>query len=220
MSIWKHLAIQIGVALGILLTQGPLWAAGQESLLPTLQALRQDYPTPMSHEHRGSLLNHAAWLHRNDGWGLLRKEGGNRCPTPGGVDVSCDYLVYRPTMQGFDVLFDENTPVWNQGDNFAKESHRWVAPVPPAGHAPAPVPAPTPTPVPTPDPDPEPIPTVDLSPVLNQGEVILAEVRAMRAELQEFRKAVGSWRKELLEFLGTKVAPIVGALLAGLKLGG
>lgn len=95
-----------------------LWAApvgAQTDLLPTLERLRNDYPTPMSHPQLAEYLNRVAWEHRSEGWGLLLKPGGNRCPAPQGLDIACDILVHAPTAQHFDVLIDAggaSIPTW------------------------------------------------------------------------------------------------------------
>lgn len=122
----------------------------QESLLPTLIELRRQYPTPMSPTHLGEFLTRAA--QSQHGWVLLRKNTGNRCPTPMGVDASCDYLVYAPTGQGFDVLENIEGPAiprWNKGDSF--NSDLYLAP-------PLTVPGPPPTPPTPPDQNPSPQP--------------------------------------------------------------
>lgn len=120
------------VALFTLLTLfTPSWTLAQTSLLPTLQQVRTEFPQDWTHEDRGTFLNKVAWTHRADGWGLLRKPGGNRCPTPQGIDISCDYLVFGPTMQGFDVLGDETTPTWRVGDNFSTTPGRFLLPIAP-----------------------------------------------------------------------------------------
>jgi hypothetical protein len=90
-------------------------AAAQTSLLPTLQRIRPEYPTPMSPGQLAELLNRVAWEHRAEGWGLLRKPSGNRCPAPQGVDVACDILVHAPSVRHFDVLIDTAgaaAPAW------------------------------------------------------------------------------------------------------------
>lgn len=87
----------------------------QSNLLLTVQRIRLDYPTPMSPAQRAELLNRVAWEHRSEGWGLLQKTGGNRCPAPQGVDIACDILVYAPTPWHYDVLIDSEgaaTPAW------------------------------------------------------------------------------------------------------------
>lgn len=117
-------------------------AHGQDSLLPTLTVLRQRYPTPMTPQQIGELLTLTARSAPN--WALLRKDAGNRCPSPMGVSISCDFLVFAPTGQGFDVLVDaENrgVPVWNRRDVFTPDRFVWptVAPdVPPAPPEPPP----------------------------------------------------------------------------------
>lgn len=91
----------------------------QDSLLPTLHAIRAAYPTPMAAEQIGELLTRTAAS--APGWGLLKKDTGARCPTPMGVTVACDYLVWMPTGQGYDVLLDaegQGIPTWNRGDVF------------------------------------------------------------------------------------------------------
>src|SRR3990167_4158789 len=123
-----------------LFVPGP--ALAQQTILETLQQVRAEYPADWSHEDRGEYLNKVAFLRSRMGedFGLLRKPGGNRCPTPQGVDVSCDYLVYRPTIDGYDVLGDETTPIFNLGDSFVSQPERWIPPVAPAGTLPPPVP--------------------------------------------------------------------------------
>ena len=114
------------------------------SLLPTVQQIRAEYPTPMSPAQVGELLNRVAWQHRAEGWGLLKKTGGNRCPAPQGVEISCDILIHAPTVRHFDVLSDVEhgaTPVWNDvgpcvpGPASGCSMDRFVAPTgtPPGG---------------------------------------------------------------------------------------
>lgn len=101
------------VIMGMLALATP--AAAQTSLLPTLEQLRVEYPTPMSPEQLGEYLNRVAWEHRSEGWGLLEKGGGHRCPAPQGVDISCDILIHEPSIHHFDVLIDSEgaaIPAW------------------------------------------------------------------------------------------------------------
>ncbi|MGH9312283.1 MAG: hypothetical protein ACRD1S_03695 [Vicinamibacterales bacterium] len=98
-----------------------LWAApafAQTSLLPTLVRIRSEYPTPWSSLAQiGEYLNRVAWEHRAEGWGLLRKTGGTRCPAPQGVEIACDILIHQPTQLHFDVLIDSTgvgTPTWRE----------------------------------------------------------------------------------------------------------
>src|SRR4051812_39983718 len=94
----------------------------------------------MSRPQVGELLNRVAWEHRAEGWGLLKKPGGNRCPSPQGFDISCDILVHAPTVTHFDVLIDAggaSTPWWNPVGPCTSppsgcEMSRFLAPVRPA----------------------------------------------------------------------------------------
>lgn len=141
-----------------LLCGGLVWAstalAQPASLLPTVQAIRAQYPTPMSEAQRGEFLNRIAWQHRAEGWGLLRKDGGSRCPAPQGVTVACDILIHAPSVRHFDVLIDgegKATPDWADvgpcvlGPSSGCEMARFVAPVAPSGQDP-PVPPDAPQP--------------------------------------------------------------------------
>lgn len=87
--------------------------------LETLTRLRATYPTPMTKPQIGELLNKTAWYWRESGLALLGKPAGNNCPTPGGVLVSCDFLVYVGTHEAYDVFLDVDfsaAPVWNGPD--------------------------------------------------------------------------------------------------------
>jgi hypothetical protein len=120
-----------------------VWAmplGGQTSLLPTLERIRPEYPTPMSPAQHGEYLNRVAWEHRAEGWGLLRKTAGNRCPAPHGVEVACDILIHAPSIRHFDVLIDAggaSTPGWLDagpcvlGPSSGCEMSRYLAPVAP-----------------------------------------------------------------------------------------
>lgn len=52
----------------------------------------------------GTMLARVAYRLRSQGFGLLRKESGNRCPLPDGTFVSCDWLTHQPTGLGCDAL--------------------------------------------------------------------------------------------------------------------
>ena len=92
-----------------------LWtvpAIAQPNHLSTVQRIRATYPAVLSEAQKAELLNRVAWEHRSEGWGLLKKTGGARCPAPQGVEVACDILVYAPTAWHFDVLVDGQIPAW------------------------------------------------------------------------------------------------------------
>jgi hypothetical protein len=113
----------------------PTSVHAQGSLLADLQAARAKYPTPMSPAQLAELLNAVAWDNKDQGWGLLSKPGGNRCPQPTtGIDVSCDWLTHLPTAKGLDVLgASEKTATPRWGSFSTIDRARFVAPVRPAG---------------------------------------------------------------------------------------
>jgi hypothetical protein len=117
-----------------------LWALpalAQTSLLPTLERIRPEYPTPMSPAQHGEYLNRVAWEHRAEGWGLLRKDYGNRCPAPQGVEVACDILIHAPSGLHFDVIIDAlgaSIPGWQDAGPCTSppsgcEMHRFLLPI-------------------------------------------------------------------------------------------
>ena len=89
------------------------------SLLSDLQAERGNYGTSMSGSEVGKLLNAVAWKNKDTGWVLLGKASGTNCPMSNGTLISCDFLVHRPTLSGYDVLIDSDntaTPTWSGPD--------------------------------------------------------------------------------------------------------
>jgi hypothetical protein len=108
------------------------------SLLPTVERIRAEYPTPMTQPQMGELLNRVAWEHRAEGWGILKKTAGFRCPAPQGVTVACDILVHAPTVWHYDVLINagiESRPAWQDVGpcvipGSGCEMSRFVAPIP------------------------------------------------------------------------------------------
>src|SRR6185503_15368261 len=85
--------------------------------LQTLVALRKTYPTPMSNDQLGLLLNAVAWHHRGEEYGLLSKStSGAHCLQPRtGISISRDCLAHEPTGMHFDVLVDAEgsaKPIW------------------------------------------------------------------------------------------------------------
>lgn len=127
----KRLILAAALALAL-----PLPAAAQDPLT-VLRSERAKYGAQIDTTQAGALLDAVA-SKLGDGWGLLRKTGGNRCPQPGtGVDVSCDWLVNRDTGLGCDALGSgpDNeagghtgpaTPQWCPGEAFDKSA--WVKP--------------------------------------------------------------------------------------------
>jgi hypothetical protein len=120
-------------------------AAAQNNLFADVERVRALYPPVMSEDQKAELLNHVAWLHRDEGWGLLRKDGGARCLAPQGVYIACDILVYAPTAWHFDVLVDGQIPAWQDAGPCISppsgcDMARFVAPVQPPGLPPPPPP--------------------------------------------------------------------------------
>jgi hypothetical protein len=99
--------------------------------LDTLVALRKTYPTPMSNDQLGELLNAVAWKHRSEGYGLLRKPSGANCRQPQtGIMVSRDILMLAGSGRIFDCLIDSDgkaTPTW--GEKTAIDPARFVPPI-------------------------------------------------------------------------------------------
>jgi len=114
--------------------------------LETLVELRKKYPTPMSGDELGALLNAVAWAHRADGYGLLSKPTGANCRQPQtGTLVSRDILMLAGSGRIFDVLIDAEgkaTPAW--GEKTALSPSRFVAPVDSTIQLPLPPPPPPP----------------------------------------------------------------------------
>jgi hypothetical protein len=177
-----------------------LSADAQGTLLADLQVARATYPTPMAPTQLAALLNEVAWAHRAEGWGLLRKTGGNRCPRRDGVEVSCDFLVYQPTAQGWDVLIASDTdaiPSWQGPYPIAIAD--FVAPIDPGL-----------------PPEPEPIPVIDFTPVLSALEMARVSTATAIAESeQRIRADLADLRAHLNTFW-TQALPIVAAVLGAL----
>jgi hypothetical protein len=99
--------------------------------LDTLVALRKTYPTPMSNNQLGELLNAVAWQHRAEGYGLLAKPQGSNCLQPQtGTRVSRDILMLAGSGRIFDVLIDAEgkaTPTW--GEKNALSPNLFVQPI-------------------------------------------------------------------------------------------
>jgi hypothetical protein len=120
------------------------------TIIELMIEVRDQYPADWTHEDRGKYLNQVAWEMQQVGFptmGLLAKPSGNNCPSPTGTLCSCDFLVERNTMNGYDVLVNETIPFWpgfdHPSDNFAGSPERWVAPVDPGSTPPQPPEPPT-----------------------------------------------------------------------------
>lgn len=92
------------------------WAQPQP-IRDALVASRALYPTPMKPAQTCEMLSRAIVNH--PGWALLRKDGGNNCPTPyPGIGVSSDWIIDVVSGWGYDVLRDQEgvgALVWSDG---------------------------------------------------------------------------------------------------------
>jgi len=143
------------------------------TILEMMQQVRAKYPTDWTHEDRGKYLNEVAWLMTQallGVMGLLSKPAGNNCPSPSGTLCSCDYIVDRSTMNGYDILVNETEPTWpgfdHPSDNFAATPDRWVPAVDPGTEIPVPPPVP---PIPPEDP-------MNLEARVTQLEILFQEI--------------------------------------------
>lgn len=156
-----------------------------QDVVPTLRAARTAYPTPMSKAQLSELLNRAAAQH--PGWGMLRKEGGNTCPTPyPGISISCDWMVFAPTRWGYDILRDQEgvaAIVETGGESLAAGMEvifPWPVEAPPSPPPPEPPPVVTPPVVVPPSPPP---PSADLAPILTRLDTLGAQAERFFTEL-------------------------------------
>lgn len=184
--------------------------------LDTLKAVRAKYPELVDRDQAVAILNEVAWIHRAEGFGLLAKPGGNHGAQPRtGTLCSIDWLVHRPSGQGFDAGVDgpdeKNKgalrPVWGSGENF--DLSRFVAPVEPLQQAqepshegePGETPAGPAVPV-----------SVDVKPILDKIEEATKRLEACSqaeiAKLDEMKVAVIKSTGELKDAL-EKILPLL-----------
>lgn len=69
----------------------------------TLKAQRALYPAIPTADQLGEMLNNTALVHKAEGFGLSRKTGGTRCPSPAG-QIACDILMRKSDSLIWDVL--------------------------------------------------------------------------------------------------------------------
>jgi len=102
--------------IALLVLPSPSWAQ-PPAIRDALTSSRALYPTPMAPAQVSEMLSRA--LVNHPGWALLRKDGGNNCPTPyQGIGVSCDWIIDVPSGWGYDVLYDQEGTgrlVWTDG---------------------------------------------------------------------------------------------------------
>lgn len=92
----KAIARPLIVIVGLSLCAIPAAAQSfRPQVEPTVKAVRAQYPPLLNAEQVGDMLNAIAWQHRPN-IKLLKKGGGGKCPSPIGVTISCDILIWAP----------------------------------------------------------------------------------------------------------------------------
>lgn len=169
--------------------------------LDTLQRVRAKYPEKIDATQAVAILNETAWEHRDEGLGLLRKDGGNHGPQPTtGILCSCDWIVNSKTGNGGDCLdagpdstigeLGVATPKWNDSTPF--DQSRFVKPVAPDGTGPGPNPPPS-------------------------GSSFAAAAAAFEAKLADLTRTVQEQRK-LIDALAAKTGENKSSSLNGKKI--
>jgi hypothetical protein len=182
--------------------------------LDTLNSVRAKYPAKVTPDEAVAILNEVAWTHRDEGFGLLRKDGGNHGRQPKtNVFCSCDWLVHRGSGLGSDVLVDgpdgTTSPVtlgtagttWGGGAPFDKS--KFTEPVNPEIPKPVEVP-----PVPVTPPAP-PVPDRSAESLSVQKEC-LVELQAIHTELAGIRRDLTNLGEAIKQY----GPAVIGALAA------
>lgn len=111
------------------------------NLSSDIQAARAQYGDWVSHEQAAKILDTIAWNHQSEGWGLLRKSGGNNCPLESDP-IACDILFNKVSGNIYDV-FSSGPGICNGISAAGKaglswgldgpgDASLWVAPIDPA----------------------------------------------------------------------------------------
>jgi hypothetical protein len=140
----KQIVLVVALLVAFLI---PPPATAQRNLLEDIKAARATIAGIPTEEQHAELLNRVAWKNRDDGWGLSRKEGGNRCVSALVGSIACDILHHRPTNMLYDVFgavgdVNGTRPQFDPVGPPASADRVWVAPVDPGGHTPPPPPPP------------------------------------------------------------------------------
>lgn len=173
-----------------------------ENVYRTLVEVCDRHPGPVQDDHLfGDILNEVAWRHRHEGFGLSRKTGGRRVPSPVG-EIAEDVLM-RSDGHHWDVLGaaavgNPLRPGRGPSIGIMRDPGRpFVNPVEPRASAP-PAQPPSPPAQPPPSPQPPQAPAVDLSSVtadlaaiMSRLEVIESKVSS-RASSEEFHGVMGN----------------------------
>lgn len=116
-----------------------------DHVFATVQRVAAKYPGSASDETLAKALNEIAWAHREEGFGLSRKEGGRRVKHPILGEIAEDIL-QLPDGTHWDVFESAghgNPLKPHQGESIVPNTPRkWVAPVDPGGEVLIPAPNP------------------------------------------------------------------------------
>lgn len=107
------------------------------SMLDTLHLLRREYGATMTDDECVALLNEAAWIHREEGYGLSRKEFGTRGRRYDGQECCHDVLMLADGRY-WDCLGaagSASAPSWSTNPSGVITDPRrgWIAPIVPQG---------------------------------------------------------------------------------------
>lgn len=107
------------------------------SMLDTLQLLRRGYGATMNDDECVELLNHAAWLHKSEGYGLSHKASGTHGVRYDGEPLCHDVLMWKDGTYWdcLNAAGAASVPTWpspNSG-RITDPNRYWVAPVVPQG---------------------------------------------------------------------------------------
>lgn len=189
------------------------------------------------------ITGRVAFKLKDQGYKLLRKQGGNRAiilPDGSCVDgdhgsgpgYATDYLISASEgFVGFDLLGDGggmNAPQWIGPESDAEMVKRNLAnfaePFALGGDVVVPTPTPTPTPTPVPTPTPAPAPGVDYSPllqeILNSQQLqirIIEEIQRISADtnvrVTNMDRTLTQTLGSISKFIGKYIAPAIGGYL-------
>ncbi len=130
----------------------PAPSGGMPNHKQDLINLRAQYGATLNQAQAGEMMGRLAFKLRGEGFGLLRKDGGNNCPVNGlSVRVSCDWILHAPTNTGCDVLGSgpdadnagPSNPSWCDGDP-SPDPSKFVAVTTDPGFSGGTTPTPTP----------------------------------------------------------------------------
>lgn len=164
----------------------PTPAQGMPDRRAVLEELRSGYGSTLTHQQAGELMARLAFRLKAEGFGLIRKDGGNNCPVPNSaVRVSCDILLHRPTSTYCDVLVSGPDTLENGALQPGPSMATWCAGTPGdmANFFSPPDPGGTTIPTPTPTPPTSGVTRAELDAAIATLRVEIAAARAETADV-------------------------------------